>query len=124
MLFFPGIFLLPNTYFFNYISLFMLQQLPQFSPFIPLHPASPLPQAIPPPLSMSMGHACMFFGYSIPVLYFTPSQLFCNYLFVLLTPVTSSPIPPNPLPSGNHQNVLCIYGPVSVLLVCLFYFLF
>ena len=36
--------------------------------FPPLHPSTQhpvLPQAIPPPLFMSMGHAYKFFGYSI-----------------------------------------------------------
>ena len=47
----------------NYILLFMLLQLSQFFPFVPLHPAPLLPQAIPTPLSMSMGPAYMFFHY-------------------------------------------------------------
>ena len=38
---------------------------PNFSPFAPFHPAPLLPEAIPTPLFMSMGHAQMFFGYSI-----------------------------------------------------------
>ena len=31
-----------------------------------------------------------------PTWYFTPPWLFCNLLFVLLNPLTSSPIPPTP----------------------------
>ena len=54
-----------------------------------------------------------------PMLYFTSPWLFCNYLFVLLNPLTSSPIPSYPLPLGNHENTLCIHDSVSVLLVCL-----
>ena len=36
-----------------------------------------------------------------PILYFTSFWLFCNYLFVLLNPRTSSPILPLPLPSDS-----------------------
>ena len=56
-----------------------------------------------------------------PMLYFTFTWLFCNYLFVFLHPLTSSPITPHPLTPGNHQNILCIYDSVSLLLV---YFVF
>ena len=53
--------------FLNYILLFMLLQLSQLFPFGPLpSSASPLPQAVPTLLLMSMGNAYMFFGYSIP----------------------------------------------------------
>ena len=58
-----------------------------------------------------------------PILYITCPWLFCNYLFVLLNPLTSSPIPPHPLLSGNHQNSLHVRDSVSVLLVCLVCFL-
>ena len=57
------------------------------------------------------------------MLHFTSPSLFCYCQLVLLNPFTFSPNPPNPLPAGNHQNVLCIYESVSVLLVCLFWFL-
>ena len=53
-----------------------------------------------------------------PVLYFTSP-----WLFVLLDPLTSSPFPYTPFPSGNHPNALCIHESVSVLLVCLLCFL-
>ena len=33
-----------------------------------------------------------------PILYFTSAWLFCNYLFLLLNPITSSPIPLHPPP--------------------------
>ena len=55
---------------------------------------------------------------SFPILYFVSPWLLCNYLFVLNI-LTSSPIPPHPLSSGNHQNTLHIHDSVSVLLVCL-----
>ena len=58
-----------------------------------------------------------------PVLYFTSPRLFYNYLFVLLNPLTTSTIPPHPLPSDNHQNILHIHDVVSGLLVCLVWFL-
>ena len=44
-----------------------------------------------------------------PVLYFPSPWLFWNYRFVVLNPLT-------PLPSGNHQNTLCIHDSVSVFL--------
>ena len=43
----------------------MLLQLFQISPFAPVYPAPPLPEAIPTPLFMSIGHVYKFFGYSI-----------------------------------------------------------
>ena len=51
-----------------------------------------------------------------PILYFTSPWLFCNYIIVLLNPLTTSPIPPHPLPAGNHQNALHMHDSVSVLL--------
>ena len=39
---------------------------------------------------------------SFPILYFTSPWPFCHYLFVLLSPLTSSPILPFPLSSENH----------------------
>ena len=55
----------------------------------------------------------------IPMLYFTSPWLLCDYQFVVLNPFTSLIHSPTPFPSDNHQNVLCIYDCVSVLLVCL-----
>ena len=48
----------------------MLLQLPWFFPFSLLHPAPPLPQAVPPPLFICTGHVCKFFGLSL-----SPPQL-------------------------------------------------
>ena len=59
----------------------------------------------------------------LPTLYLTFPWLFCNYLFVLFSPLASSPIPPKPVPSGNHQNTLHIHDSVSALLICLVCFL-
>ena len=47
----------------------------------------------------------------------------CCSLFVLLNPLTSSPIPLYSLPSGIHQNALHNHDSVSVLLACLVYIL-
>ena len=58
-----------------------------------------------------------------PILYFTSTWQFCNYLFVLLNLLTSSTIPPHRIPSGKHQNALCIHDSVSTLLVGLVCFL-
>ena len=69
-----------------------------------------------------MGHEYKFFGYSPSSLYFTSPWLFCNYLAVLLNPSPLWPLPCAPLPSGNHQNALCMHDSVSVLLVCLLCF--
>ena len=75
-----------------------------FPPLLPSTQHPQLPQAIPSPFFMSIGHACKFFGYSISyVLYFTSLWSFCNDLFIVLIPLTFSPILPFP-PSGNHQN--------------------
>ena len=70
---------------------------------------------------MSMGHAYKFFGYSISYTVLNTLCLFCTYKFLLLDPYTFSLI--LPLPTGNYPNDLHIYDFVSVLLVCLVYFL-
>ena len=89
-------------------------------PPLPLYTQhSLLPQAIPTPLFTSMGHACKFIGYSISHCTLHPHGYFVTtYLCFLI----SSPLhlfSHTCLPSGNHQNTLC----VSVLLVCLVCFL-
>ena len=64
----------------------------QLSQFCTLYPPAPrpttFPQTIPTPWSVSMGHAYMFFGCSIPYVYFISPWLFCNYQFVPLNPFT------------------------------------
>ena len=57
----------------------------------------------------------------IPVL--VAPWLFSDYLFVFMNLFISSPIPPQPLPSDNHQNALCIHDSVSIPFVCLVCFL-
>ena len=58
-----------------------------------------------------------------PVLTFTFPWLFCNTNLYFIIPSHFSPISLTPFLSGNHQNGLCIYDSVSVLLVHLFCFL-
>ena len=110
-----------SSSFFNYIVLIMLLQLSWFFPLCPSPPSAPysLRQALhhcscPWVTSMS----CL--AAPCPILNFTSPWLFCNYLFVLLSPLTSSPIPHTPLPFGNHQNAFCIHDALcsSCCLVC------
>ena len=69
----------------------MLFQLSWFSHFCTPPPSNPTPSGNPPPpLFVSMAHMYKFFGTLFPTLYFTSPWLFCNYLFVLLNPLTSS----------------------------------
>ena len=58
-------------------------------PPAPLHPAPPLPQAIPPPLFMSMVMCINSLAAPFSILSITSPCLFCNYLFVLLNPFAS-----------------------------------
>ena len=102
----------------NYILLIMLLELSQFFPLCPLPPSiphslRPSPHRCPCPCVRRISSLATPF----PILYFTSPWLLCNYLFVLLNPHTSSPIPLHPFPPGNHQNALHIYDSVSVLLV-------
>ena len=104
--------------------LIMLLQLSQFFSLCPPPPSThySLRQS-------SHHHSCpwvmpiSFLATLFPILYCTSPLLFCNYLFVLLNSLISSSIPHTPLPSGNHQNALCIHDSVSVLLICLVCFL-
>ena len=107
-------------YFFKLYFIDYVITVAQFFPFCSL------PPSICHTLRQSPHHCscpCVMHIHSLaapfPVLYFTSPWLFCNYLFVLLNHLTSSPIAPYPLPSGNHQNALHIHDSVSVLLVCL-----
>ena len=58
-----------------------------------------------------------------PILYCTSHDCSLTTNLYFLIPSTVLPILPTPLPSGNHQNVFCIYEPVSVLLVHCFFLL-
>ena len=107
-------FLFFRLYFIDYAITVLI-----FPTLLPLHPAPPIPQAVPLSLFTSMSHAYTFFGYSISYTLLYIPMLWCNFLFVLLNTLTSSPIP---LSSGNHKNNLCIHDSVSVS-VCLVCFL-
>ena len=96
---------------FYWLCYYYCLNFPPLPPFIQYHP---LPQAIPTPLFIFMGHACKFFGYSISYTVLYIPWLFRSYLFVLLNPLTSLPILPHTSPiwqSSKHS--------VSVLLVSL-----
>ena len=86
-----------GLYFFfkNYILLIMLLQ---WSWFFPSTQHTPLPQSTPTPLFMSMDHGFKFFGYSLSYTVLYIPWLFCNYLFILLNPLTSLSFPPHPSP--------------------------
>ena len=80
----------------------------QLSQFFPLCPSPP---GIPHSLRQFPHHcSCAWVMHvsslatPFPILYFTSPWLFCNYLFVLLNPLTFLPIPPHHPSPGNHQN--------------------
>ena len=91
----------------------MLLQLSQFSPFASLHPApfSPGNPHIAVPV-----HGSHIYVPLLPGMYFISPWLFCNYQVVLHNLFAFFANPPDSLPSGSYQNVLCIYDFVSVLL--------
>ena len=108
--------------FSNYILLIMLLQLSWFFPHGPPPPSTPYslrqsPHHCSCPWVMHISSLATPF----PTLYFISPWLSCNYIFILLNPLTSSSSPYNTLLSGNHQNTLHIQ--VSVLSVCLVCFL-
>ena len=96
---------------------------PSFSSFASLHQAPPSPSGNPHTIAHVHGSWVGSLAIPFPILYFISPWLLCNYLFILLNPHTSSPIPHNLLTSGNCQNTLHIHDSVSVLLVCLVCFL-
>ena len=106
------------TYFFYYILLVMLLQLSWFFPLCP-----------PPPsthhsLRQSLHHCSCpwvkhrFFDSSVSCTVLYIPWLFCDYLFVLLNPLTFSPIPPH-LPSH-----LATIKTLSVSMILSLFFLF
>ena len=112
---------------FSFISfmIMLLKQLSQFFPFSPPSPSIPhslrqFPHHCSCPWVMHIGSLATLF----PILYFTSLWLFCDCTFVsFLNPVLLHAFLYTPIPSGNHQNALHIHDSVSVLLVCLVYFL-
>ena len=100
----PFLFFIVSLIFFHFILLIMLLLLSWFFPLCsPSTQHPPLPQAIPHNFSCPWVMCISFLATPIPILYFTSPWLFCNYLFVLCNPLTSSCIPQTPIPSGSHQ---------------------
>ena len=80
---------------FNFLLYFIdysITVVPIFPPLLPSTQHPPLPQTVPTPLFKGVSSLATPF----PILYFISPWLYCNYQFVLLTPLTSSPIPPHP----------------------------
>ena len=105
---------------FYYILLIMLLQLYRFFPlgFLPPRASYTLRQS-PHPCSCPWVTQVSSLAAPFPILDFSSPWLFCNYLFVLLNPLNSSPIPPHAPPNWQPSNPLCIHDSVSVHLVCL-----
>ena len=74
---------------------FAITVVPSFPSFPPSTKHLPLPQTIPTPLFMAWVIHINSLATPFPILYFTSPWLFCNSLFVLLHPLTSSPILPH-----------------------------
>ena len=85
--------------FLNYILLIMLLELSWFFPLCPPPPSTPpLLQAVPHSYSCPWVMRVSSLAAPFPTLDSTSPRLFCNYLFVLLSPLTSSIIPTYPPP--------------------------
>ena len=85
-----------TIFYFAFLFFFILLQLSQFFPF--LRPAQPLlPQSIPTPLSMSVGHSCSLTN---PAPFFPPFSSL-------------------PFPLAACQSVPCFHGSGSILLLSL-----
>ena len=98
-----------NSIFFIVIIFYGLcyYSCPAFSPFATLHPEPPTPSSNPPTIDCSCPWVMCLSSLATPfsILYCTSPWLFCNYLFVLLNSLTSSPLHPFslfPLPPGTH----------------------
>ena len=81
---------------------------------IPIWPLCSLPPNTPHSLSQSPHHCscpqvmCISsLATPFPILYLTSSWLFCNYLFVLLNPLTSSPLPPQAVANCSQRRSNC-----------------
>ena len=82
--------------FYNYILLNMLLQLSWFFPLCPPLPTTPYSlRQSPHHCSCPWVKCVSSLATPFSILYFTSPRLFCNYLFVLFNPLTSSPIPPH-----------------------------
>ena len=97
----------------------MLLQLSWFFPHLP--PSSQCPYSLrqsPHHCSCPWVTCVSSLASLFPILSFTSPWLFCNYLFVLLNPLTSSPILPLLLPiwqpSGNELLFSCCFKSLSL----------
>ena len=100
--------------FLNYISLIVLLQLSRFFP--PLLPSTQHPNSLrqsPHHCSCPWVMCTSSLPTRVPILHFTFPWLCCNYLFVLLNPLTSSPIPPHAPPIRKPSK--CSLYPCSYL---------
>ena len=109
------IFILFNFYFIDYVPTAVL-----------IFSICPPPPSTPHSLRQSPHHcSCPWvmpissLASPFPMLYFTALWLFCLYFLI---PSSLHPFPYTSLPSGSHQNTLCIHDSVSVFLVCLVVF--
>ena len=109
--------------FLNYILL-VIYSYYNYPKFPALTPPSSTPHSLKQsPYTCPWVMCISYLATPFPILYFASPWLFCNYLFILHTLLTSSPLSPASLPSSKHQSALCICDSVSVLLVCLVCFL-
>ena len=81
----------------------MLLHCPNFSPFAPLHPATPTPSGNLHTIIHIDGSCAGSLATLLPMLYCTSPWLLCNYLFVLLNLLTSSPIPSH---ASSHLTII------------------
>ena len=115
---------LPSVFLFvNYILLIMLLQLFQFFPLwspppSTLHSLRQSPHHCSCPWVMCISSLVIPF----PILSFTSPWLFCNYLFLLINPLTSSSILWHPLPIWQPSK--CSPYPEFCLCSCLLRFFF
>ena len=74
---------------------------------LPLPPSTPHSLRQPPPTIVHVHGSCIsYLATPFPILQFTSPWLFCQYLFVLLNPLTSSSIPPyfSPFQQPSKQS--------------------
>ena len=111
-----------NSFFLYFLKLYFTDYA---STVVLIFPPLPAPSSTPHSLRQSI-HLCSCpwvmhvssLATPFPILYFTSPWLFCNYIFVLLNPFTSSPIPPQP---PSHLATLQMLS-ISVILTLVFLF--
>ena len=114
---------LVNRLFFFKIIFYWLcyYSCPSFPPLVPLYPSPPLqsyrqsPHLCSCPWVMCVSSLASPF----PILYFISPWLFCNYQFVLLNTLTSSPILTHPTPIWQPSEVQGCRGLTEACCACL-----